>query len=181
METTSEILAELEEIGATGKDKDVPIRVVEEVSIEGGSPSPQLLDVRGEKMIELSDLVIAEFDRLIESAQRIRAAVTDMRDMWKTAAPVEHVAAEPAPPPAPPVEPVENQEALEVLEEAYPDGVPSPLGTISLSIPEAEPLPPEVANLTDADLSMPPPAFEEVVEETSNEGEDDAAEVSETT
>lgn len=162
---TQDILAELEELGATGEDKPIPIRKVESVSIEEGSPSPRMLDERGEKMIELSDLVIEEFDQLIQAAQRIRGAVAEMRDMWRgSSEDVEDV------------EDVEDEEdeivevgedeedeedVLEDPEENYPNGVPSPSGAITLSIPESQPLPPEVARLTDADLSIPPTPMDE--------------------
>jgi plasmid stability protein len=179
MGTTAEILAELEELGATGKEKDIPIRAVEEVSIEKGSPSPRLLDERGRKMIALSDLVIEEFDRLIESAMHIRSAVAEMRDMWK-ASPVEESV------PADVDQGVEGEEETEdegeeaedPAEERYPTGVPSPTGTIAITIPESEPLPPEVQNLTDADLSNPPVDFDR--EEHSNEGENDDGQIPET-
>ena len=181
MANTSEILAELEELGATGADKAPPIRVVEEVSIESGSPSPRMLDERGEKMIELSDLVIQEFDNLIESAKSIRNAVAEMREMWRgDPSPEEEVFEE--------VEEVSAEEPTEAeafsedldgedeVESSSWGGVPTPTGSISLSIPESVPLPPEVERLTDADLSIPPP-----VEEGTNEQEDeDGTEVPET-
>lgn len=165
MASTSEILAELEELGATGEEQAPPIRVVEDVSIESGSPSPRLLDERGEKMIELSDLVIEEFDNLIESAKSIRNAVAEMREMWR-GEPLSEDEEDPR----------EEDEEVEVEEPFSEDlteedavespswgmGTPSPSGSISLSIPESVPLPPEVARMTDADLSNPPaPSSEE--------------------
>ena len=179
MVKTDDILAELEHIGATGVEKVVPIKAVEEVRLDGGSPSPRLLDERGKKMVELSDLVIEEFDRFIESAARIRGAVAEMRDMWRAvplSEPAETLSEEDA-------SGSEFPEVEELEEGEYALGTPSPMGHISVSIPESEPLPPEVANLTDADLSMPspPPAVDwEGEVETTNEGEDDGTEVQET-
>ncbi len=179
MGKTAEILAELEEIGATGEEKDIPIRAVEEVSIEKGSPSPRLLDERGRKMIVLSDLVIEEFDRLIESATHIRNAVAEMRDMWRTSPSEEAAFVEETDAEGDSEVPDDDEDDEGVVEEEYPTGVPSPTGTIAITIPESEPLPPEVANLTDADLSRPPPV-EHGEGEYSNEGENDDGQVQET-
>jgi hypothetical protein len=154
MANTSEILAELEELGATGADKEPPIRAVE----------------RGEKMIELSDLVIEEFDNIIESSKRIRDAVEEMREMWRgEGSPVEEV--EEVREEEPEQEESFGEDLGEEDEVESPSwgGVPSPTGSIALSIPESVPLPPEVASLTDADLSNPLPLGEEGTNEQEDE------------
>jgi hypothetical protein len=162
MGKTNDILAELESLGATGDAAPAPpIETVEEVRVEQGKPSPALLDERGTKMMILADTLITEFDTFIGSATVMRDALVEMKRLWSPVTEATR-APEPAPAPvdAPAPEPAyareepeeaapEPEEAAEDVHEEYGQGEPDALGNISLVVPEAVPLPPEVAALDD--------------------------------
>ncbi len=152
---TKSILAELEDLGATGDIKPVFVHAVEEVRVKKGSPAPALLDERGPKMVRLADIVIGELDNLIVSASAMRDALVAMKDIWSPAveeagsyvaetheetredeyASDESVGGE------------EEDGAEEGSEELQ--GTPSALGNISLTVPAPVPLPSEIADLHD--------------------------------
>ena len=164
MGRTDDILAELETLGATGEpDPPAPIEKVEEVRVQQGSPSPSLLDERGEKMVLLADIVIGELDTLIGAASRMKEAIEVMQATW---APVQVPVQAPtraqedahAPVPADAPTPEEAvQEDPEPADEAVAgQGEPDAMGNITLVVPEAVPLPPEVAALEDPSWNKDP-------------------------
>ena len=162
---TQDILAELEDLGATGIEAPAPpIETVEEVRVQQGSPAPKILDERGVKMSLLADTLITEFDTFIKSATTIRDALVEMKSMWS---PVDASAPTPPPEPAPARE--AHLEGLEDHPHLHPEdpsqeepepsidvtgqGEPNAMGDITLVVPAAVPLPPEVEALEDPSWS----------------------------
>jgi hypothetical protein len=149
---TKSILAELEDLGATGDIKPVTVQKVEEVRVHKGSPAPALLDERGSKMVRLADIVINELDNLIISASSMRDALTEMKEIWKPA--VEDTVYETA---ETPQEDEYEYEDSEEGEAEYEDeevaeelqGTPNAMGHIPLTVPAPVPLPPDIADLND--------------------------------
>lgn len=151
---TKSILAELEDLGATG-NAPVELPKVEAVKRPTLTPAPVLLDDRGAKMARLADIVIGELDTLVVAASTMRDALSEMKDMWTPEGTEE--ASE------------DLQEALDALndpEELYDDeevvseidvveeeenfqGSPNAMGNISLSVPPPVPLPSHIADLPD--------------------------------
>ena len=153
MTDTQSILAELEDLGATG-DKPVEVQKVEEARVQKSSPAPVLLDERGTKMVRLADIVIGELDNLIVSASTMRDALSEMRDIWQPAveeAAVEEAAdahEEPQEDEHEVSEPVSEEAEYEVEEVSEElQGTPSAMGHISLTVPAPVPLPPGIADL----------------------------------
>lgn len=77
-----EILSELKKIGAVGTGTPPSALKQETIAIEQGIPSGELIDERGQSMIEACEKAIASLDRMLEAQQELRQSLVEMLYVW---------------------------------------------------------------------------------------------------
>jgi hypothetical protein len=150
---TKSILAELEDLGATGVTPPVT-PTVEKVQVQRGRVAPVSLDERGAKMARLADIVIGELDTLVVAASSMRDALTEMKDIWSPVITEDGTEALEASQGQEIYDDVDNSwveedEIEDEVESENLQGSPNAMGDISLSVPPPVPLPGHIADLPD--------------------------------
>lgn len=135
MSETDKLLAELEDLGAIGNKVPEVTALPEYAPVEEAEPTApeevQDLDERGHKVVALTDLIVGEFERVIESMTTMRDAVKALKEEL-----------------APVGEPLEErvdagEQGQDGMRPYTPQGDPDAMGNIVLNIPPGVPLPNE--------------------------------------